>query len=120
MPRPAGDDPIEQEVVDAGPLQCGGLEPRGDRLGAARELIGRRVALAAAERLGRPVERRADARQRQAELGGERERELGVRVARAPRVEGNRGQLHGPPAGRGASTTGPLGNPNSDDGESIP
>src|SRR6185295_3658458 len=57
MAGPADDDPVEQEVVDARPVERGGLQARGDDLGAPGELLDRRIVVAATQRAGEAVER---------------------------------------------------------------
>ena len=100
------DDAVEQQVVDPCPFQVARLEPPGDRLGAPDELIGR-VLVADLEQRGRQVvEPVAGGRDRRAELGGEREREIGVRGAGAAGLHGERDQLHGPRGRAGIESSG--------------
>ena len=68
MAGAVGDDAVEQQVVDPRPLEVARLEPAGDGLGAAGELVAR-VLVADREQRGREVvEPVAGGRDRRAEL----------------------------------------------------
>ena len=122
MAGPVGDDAVEQQVVDPGPLEVARLEPPGDRLGAPGKLLAG-VLVADREQLGgEVVEPVARGRDRRPELRREREREIGVRGAGAAGLHGERDQLHGPRgrAGIESSGFGVLGNPNERAGQNLP
>ena len=108
MARAVRDDAVQQEVVDPRPLEVAGLEPPGDGLGAPGELVAR-VLVADREQLGRQVVQPvAGGGDRRAELGGEREREIGVRGAGAAGLHGEGDQLHGPRGRAGIESSGSV------------